>query len=192
MKLTFSPLTPGRWDDFVELFGERGACGGCWCMWWKLKRTEFDAQKGSGNRRAMYRSVESGTMPGILAYDRARPVGWCAVEPRDRYPVLARSRVLKPIDEQPVWSVTCFFILKTYRKRGVSVRLLREAVRYVRSHGGVLVEGYPVEPRKQETADVFAYTGLFSAFQRVGFKECARRSATRPIMRLKVRPARAG
>ena len=68
LKLEFHPVTPERWSDLETLFGEKGACGGCWCMLWRLTRKEFEAQKGEGNRRAMQRIVNSGEIPGLLAY----------------------------------------------------------------------------------------------------------------------------
>jgi len=182
-RLRFAPLSPATWSDFEQLFGERGACGGCWCMWWRLRRSEFDRQKGEGNRRAMEALVASGDQPGILAYLGEAPVGWCAVAPREAYPVLGRSRILKPVDETPVWSIVCFFVAKQHRGQGVSVALLRAAVDHVRRSKGRVVEGYPVEPRQDAMPAAFAWTGLASAFRRAGFEECARRSATRPIMR---------
>jgi GNAT superfamily N-acetyltransferase len=182
VKLEFRPLTPGRWNDFEGLFGERGACGGCWCMWWKLTRSEFEAKKGAKNKAAMKRIVQRGEKPGLLAYDGRKPIGWCAVAPRLSYPSLSRSRILKPVDDEPVWSITCFFVHKDYRKKGVSVKLLREARRFVAKQGGKTLEGYPTAPRK-EMPDTFAWHGVASAFERAGFKECARRSESRPIMR---------
>lgn len=181
--LLFHTVTHDRWVDLEALFGERGAVGGCWCMWYRLKRSEFDAQKGAGNRRAMREIVSSGRAPGILAYLDGEPVGWCSVGPRSEYPVLGRSWVLKPVDDQPVWSVVCFFIAKPYRGQGMSGILLEAAVRYAREQGASIVEGYPVDPRKESTPDVFAFTGLASTFLRAGFEEVARRSETRPIMR---------
>src|SRR5438270_9921482 len=124
LQLEFKPLTPARWADFERLFGTNGACGGCWCMLWRLKRSAFDSQKGQGNRDAMHELVAGGEVPGILAYVGDEPAGWCAVAPRDRYPALARSRVLRPIDDTPVWSVSCLFVARAFRKRGVSVGLL--------------------------------------------------------------------
>jgi GNAT superfamily N-acetyltransferase len=183
MKLEFHPLTPDRWSDFEALFGPRGATGGCWCMFWKLKRSEFDAQKHEGNRQAMKQVVEGGTAPGILAYADGRPVGWCAVEPRDHYPALNRSRILKAVDDTAVWSITCFFVDKTYRRQGVTGELLRAAVAYVQEQGGQVVEGYPVEPKNEEMPAVFAWTGFADTFRQAGFIEVARRSETRPIMR---------
>ncbi|MFH1011192.1 MAG: GNAT family N-acetyltransferase [bacterium] len=181
--LTFHLLTFERRFDFEKLFGKNGACGGCWCMWWKLTRAEFEKKKGAGNKRAIKRIISSGAVPGILAYAGGEPVGWCAVELRTNYPTLSRSRILQPVDDKPVWSVVCFFIAKPYRRKGVTVKLLEAAIDYVRKNGGKILEGYPVEPKKGTTADAFAYTGLASAFRKAGFVEILRRSPTRPIMR---------
>jgi predicted GNAT family acetyltransferase len=186
-ELVIRPLTPSRWKDLEELFGERGACGGCWCMWWRIKRSEFEKQKGEGNKKAFKALVDSGTRPGLLAYREREPVGWCAVEPRSNYPALQRSRILKPVDEEPVWSVTCFFIKRGHRGEGVSRALIRGAIDYVGKKGGSIIEGYPVEPRKDRMPDAFAWTGIASAFRQEGFREVARRSETRPILRFAVR-----
>lgn len=182
--LEFHPLTIEHWDDFERLFGPRGACAGCWCMYWKLPRKEFNAGQGDGNRLAQKEIVDSGRTPGLLAYVDGVPAGWCALEPREAYPGLARSRILALVDETPVWSVTCFFVDRRYRRQGLTVALLRAVVDYVKEQGGKVVEGYPVEPRPgQKTSPVFIYTGMASAFRQAGFVEVARRSETRPIMR---------
>lgn len=177
------PLTPERWPDLERLFGPRGACGGCWCMWWRLGRAEFERQKGEENRLALKTIVERGEVPGILAYVGSEPVGWCAIAPREVYPALARSRILKPVDAEPVWSVTCFFVAKPFRRQGLTVELLKSALRFARERGASIVEGYPTEPGEGRVQDVFAYTGIASAFRAAGFSEVARRSPTRPIMR---------
>jgi GNAT superfamily N-acetyltransferase len=186
MKLTFKPVALDRWADFEALFGKRGACGGCWCMWWRIKRSDFERRKGDGNRRAMRALMKAGEVPGILAYTEGQPVGWCSVAPRSAYPVLGRSRILKPLDDKPVWSIVCLFVHKDYRDRGVSVKLLEAAVDYARGQGAKVVEGYPVEPKKDRMPAVFAFTGLATAFLHAGFTERARRSPTRPIMRREV------
>jgi len=185
--MTIRPLTPARWKDLEALFGARGACGGCWCMYWRLPRSTFEREKGDGNRRTFKKLVATGEPPGLLAYDAGRPVGWCAIAPRTEYPKMARSRILQPVDDRPVWSVTCLFVTKPYRRRGVSVRLLMAAADYARRRGGRIVEGYPVEPRQGNMPDPFVWTGLASAFRQAGFTEVARRSKTRPIMRRDLR-----
>jgi len=186
LKLTFRPATPERWDDLEELFGERGACGGCWCMFWRLTRKQFDAGKGAGNKRALKRLVSTGREPGLIAYLKREPIGWCALAPRQDYVALERSRILKPVDDQPVWSVSCLFIKKGYRRRGVSTLLLRAALEFAAKHGARIVEGYPVEPAMEKMPDPFLWHGIPSAFLRAGFREVERRSRTRPIMRFEI------
>jgi GNAT superfamily N-acetyltransferase len=182
---TYHPLTPDRWNDFEKLFGKNGACGGCWCMLWRLSRKEFESNKGEGNRLAMNKLVASGVQPGIIAYRDGEAVGWCALAPRADYPALERSRILKPVDARPCWSVACLFVHRSHRKQGVATGLLKAAVRHVRAHGGTILEGYPVEPRGDKPIPpAFAWTGIPSAFESAGFHEVARRSETRPIMRL--------
>jgi len=182
-RLAFRPLTPSRWPDLEALFGERGACGGCWCMWWRLERARFNRQRGPGNKRALKRIVKNGPPPGLLAYAGGRPVGWCALGPRASYSALERARTLKPVDEKPVWSVVCFFVARGFRGRELSVKLLKAAAAYARRRGARILEGYPVDPRSGRWADPFVYTGTVSVFRRAGFREVARRSATRPILR---------
>jgi hypothetical protein len=152
-------------------------------MWWKLRRSEYEKKKGAANRRAFRKIVDSGAPTGVLAYDGGQPVGWCAVAPREAYPVLANSRVLKPVDDQAVWSVTCFYIPRARRRSGLTAPLLDAAVKFAGKHGAKIVEGYPVDPRSGTMADPFAWTGFASAFRKAGFEEVARRSPARPIMR---------
>jgi GNAT superfamily N-acetyltransferase len=158
-------------------------CAGCWCMWWRLKRSEFDRNKGAKNKAAMNKIVRSGQIPGILGYLEGKPVAWCSVGPRETYPTLGRSRVLKRIDDKPVWSVVCLFIAKPFRQKGVSVEMLKGAVEHAKRNGAEIVEGYPVQPKKGSWPDAFLYVGLPSAFKRAGFKEAHRPSRARSIMR---------
>lgn len=151
-------------------------------MFWHLTRSEFDRNKGDGNRQALQAKVAAGEVPGILAYDGDRAVGWCSVMPRERFASLERSRNLRRIDEQPVWSVVCFFVAKAYRRRGLTARLLEAAAEYVRSQGGRILEGYPTRPAATQ-ADVFIYMGVPAAFDQAGFTEVARPTPSRSIMR---------
>ena len=179
------PLTIDLWEDFEQLFGSRGACEGCWCMFWKLSGKEFYANRYENNRLAMKNIVSSGIVPGLLAYVDGVPAGWCAVEPRAHYSRLARSRSFAAIDSAPVWSITCFFVEKKYRKKGLSVALLKEAIDYVDRQGGRILEGYPKEIHPGERkSDASVYIGLVSTFLKIGFKEVGRNLPSRPIMRL--------
>jgi GNAT superfamily N-acetyltransferase len=177
------PVSPEHWADLERVFGPRGACAGCWCMWWRLPHASFGAGKGDSNRESLRALVVSGTTPGLLAYRNGQPIGWCAFGPREDYPALARSRILKPVDDRPVWSVTCFFIARGQRRQGLTRRLLAAAVEHAQAYGAQIVEGYPIEPKNTDTPPVFAFTGTASAFRAAGFVEVARRSDTRPVMR---------
>jgi GNAT superfamily N-acetyltransferase len=183
LDLDVYPLTPEHFADFEAVLGPHGAYGGCWCMYWRLKRPEFNAQHGDGNRQAMKSLVESGCTPGLLGYLDGRPVGWVSVAPRVEFPVLNNSRILKAVDDQPVWSVNCFYVVRRSRRKGVSVALIKAAVRFAAEHGAQIIEGYPVDPRKGDYPDAYIYTGAMSAFLQAGFVEVSRRSETRPIMR---------
>jgi len=152
-------------------------------MWWRLKRSEFERQKGKKNKAALKKIVRSDQVPGILAYAEGEPIAWCSVGPRETYPALERSRVLKRIDDKPVWSVVCLFVARGFRRKGVSVRILKAAVDFAKKNGAKIVEGYPIEPKKGKWPDAFVWTGLPSAFLKAGFKEVHRGSPTRPIMR---------
>jgi GNAT superfamily N-acetyltransferase len=180
--LSFQPLTSNRFADFEHLFGPRGACAGCWCTFWKLRGKAYEENTGGTARQMQKSIVDSGVVPGLLAYSNGEPVGWIAVEPRSAYPKLAHSRILKPVDDEDVWSVTCFFVASQARRQGLTVDLLKAAVEYVKEQGGKIVEGYPVDAKK-DMPPAFIYHGVAAAFQKAGFVEVARRSETRPIMR---------
>jgi GNAT superfamily N-acetyltransferase len=182
LDLSFHPLTQKLWRDFEMLLGARGACGGCWCMFWKLRGKDFSENTGDSARQMQKSIVDAKTVPGLLAYSEGYPIGWIAVEPRSQYPKLAHSRVLKPVDDQEVWSITCFFVEKNHRHKGITVELLKAATEYVKSCGGKNVEGYPVDAKTEQPAP-FVYTGTASAYKQAGFEEVARNSPTRPIFR---------
>lgn len=181
--LKFHPVTIDRWADFERLFGEHGAYGGCWCMWWRTTRARFAEQAGEGNRQAMKGIVASGEVPGILAYLDGEAVGWCSVAPRESYASLNRSPVLKRLDDTPVWSIVCFFVAKEHRGEGLTLALIRAAVAYVRQQGGKVVEAYPTIPKSDRLPPVSSFMGLPGVFEQAGFVECARPSKSKVIMR---------
>lgn len=178
------PVTPERFPDVETLFGDRGACGGCWCMHWRHPAAEYEAGKGERNRKRLRKRIEEAPVPpGVLAYRDDQPVGWCSVGPRSEFVRLENSRILAPVDDEPVWCIVCFYVAPEVRRSGVSVLLIESAAQLAADEGASIVEGYPVEPRKRPMPAAFAFTGLASAFRAAGFVEVERRSATRPIMR---------
>jgi GNAT superfamily N-acetyltransferase len=186
LKLDIFPLTLDRWTDLESLFGPNGACGGCWCMYWRQTRSQFNAGLGESNRQAFKAVVMSGNPAGLIAYAGIDPVGWMAIAPRDDYPTLDRSRVLKRVDDRKVWSVSCFYTKSGFRGKGITLALLEASKDFVREQHGKMIEGYPIIPSKIKVSPLAAYTGLVSIFLQAGFKEVARYSATRPIMRFEL------
>lgn len=184
--LEFKPVTDKEWDDMQELFGSKGAYGGCWCTYWRMKTSEFMSRTPSERKQSMKDTIVSGKVPGILAYKDGEPIGWCSLDRREAFVRLENSRILKRVDDKPAWSIVCFYIRKSERRMGVMRRLISEAVRYASCRGAEIVEGYPIDPGEELYPDPYAYTGLMSAFLDAGFIEVERRSAKRPIMRYSI------
>jgi GNAT superfamily N-acetyltransferase len=151
-------------------------------MTWRLPPAEFKANRGAGNRAAMRALADGGREPGVLFYEDGRAVAWCAVAPREEYVRLAASKVWAPVDEEKVWSVSCFFVDKKARGKGLTVAVLEAAVEFARSKGATIVEGYPQE-LQNKLPPAFVWTGVMPTFVHAGFDEVARRSATKPLMR---------
>ena len=163
--------------------GPKGGYGGCWCMLWRQNKSDYDKNLGAGNHRALKKLATCNPPPGLLASQNGQPIGWISIAPRSEFPRLENSRVLKPVDAQEVWSVSCFLVSKTHRRQGIALSLLEAACGFAGKHGGRVVEGYPIAPSKHPYPAAYAWTGFERVFKRAGFKEVARRSPTRPIMR---------
>ena len=186
-KIKIFPLDRTRWSDLEKLFGERGGCGGCWCMTWRLTSSEFEKRKGAGNKRLLKKLVECKEPLGVLAYINGEPVGWCAVAPREKFVRLENSRVRKRLDDKPVWSVTCLFVQKPFRGQGISVQLLNGAIKYCKSMRAEIIEGYPEEPYANKIPDAFAWKGIPSSFRKAGFVVAEQRTPKKPMMRYYLR-----
>ena len=183
MKVQFKPLTADTWSDAKALFGTNGVCGGCWCMWWRKSHTAYERDKRSVNKRDLKLLAEGSVSPGLLFYSDNSPVGWCSLGPREHFDRLASSRILAPVDEQPVWSIVCLHVRADIRHQGVSTRMVAIARDYAIKNDAKIVEAYPIDPNKPDMAAVFAQTGFKSAFDKNDFVEVLRRSKGRPIMR---------
>ena len=156
-------------------------------MLWRLTRAEFERRKGTGTKRALRRLVGRGDPPGVLAYVGDVAVGWCAIGPRETYPALERSRIMRPPDAARVWCVTCFYVAPRFRRRGLSVQLLRAAVTFAGRRGARVVEGYPILPSRSDYPPAFASIWLAGTFSCAGFRQVAQPSPTRLIVRHSVR-----
>lgn len=190
MTITTHPLTPERWADLETVFEAKGCsiARGCWCMFYRRsgKAPEPPAgQTAAQAHRAGFKAlVDQGHFTGLLAYRAGRPVGWISFGPREDFAKLQRSPVMKPVDEQPVWSVVCFVVPAASRGQGVATALLKAAVRYAQQQGVSLLEAYPVD-KPARSNDEFMWFGAKSMFDAAGFEEVARRKPTRPVMRIR-------
>jgi GNAT superfamily N-acetyltransferase len=137
---------------------------------------------GEENKHFLKQIVESGKVPGTLSYHKQKPVGWCSVAPREDFPVVLRSRTLKPIDNQQVWSIVCFFVLEPYRKSGLSHLLIKTAIDYANKYGARNIEAYPVDVHAK-SIEFERYVGLTTTYEKEGFKEALRRSGRKVIAR---------
>jgi GNAT superfamily N-acetyltransferase len=182
-ELEIHPLTADRWDDLVTLFDRPGDPKGCWCMFWRVRGREFDKLWGKGAKAAFRGVVDEGP-PGLLAYRDGAPVGWCAVAPREAYPRILRSRTLGPLEDAPAcWAIVCFYVVRGERRGGVAAALLEAAVDFAAEHGATSVEGYPKDTEGAKKGANEMFVGSRSMFAEAGFKEAARNSPQRPIMR---------
>jgi GNAT superfamily N-acetyltransferase len=184
------PVSPDRWSDVVDLFTRKGPRGGtpmtdgCWCQFWLLRGKDADAAWGAKGRRRLSGEVKRGTQPGLLAYMDGVPVGWCRVGPREMFDRLENSATLRRVDDEPVWSVVCFYVHPSAKRQGVARALLAGAETHAATHGARLVEAYPVGP-KQINLD--AYTGYAPMYEAAGY-EVVRRAGRRTVVRKQVAP----
>ena len=186
--ITVFPATAERWPDLETLFGPKGAYAGCWCMNWRLKRSVYKELDGEGRKAEMRHLTHADHAPGVLAYHDGIPAGWCSIGPREAFAALETSRILKRVDDQPVWSIVCFYVAKTARRSGLMAALLRGAVDYARQQGARIVEGYPIDLKTpllagQKLTGYSGYMGIASVFREAGFVEVGRASETQLIMR---------
>ena len=185
------PATAERWNDLEQLFGKKGASAGCWCMFWRLKRSDSSKLKGEGNKAILKEMTLANQVPGVLAYAARTAIGWCSIGPRQDYLALENSRLLQRVDDQPVWSIVCFFVNKNFRKQGVKRALLAGAGEYAISQGARIIEAYPIDMQSEllqgkRLTGYSGYMGIASVFRALGFVEVRRASETQLIMRYSV------
>jgi len=191
VNITVRPLTPDRWPDLEVIFNAKGCsmARGCWCMFYRRSGKGSTLPPGltrSEASRADLRSLAGiDPPPGLIGYRGEVPVGWVSLGPREDYAKLQRSPVMKPVDEQPVWSVVCFVVPSEHRRQGVAKALLAGAVEYARKRGVPWLEAYPID-RPDRSADDSLWFGAKSMYDAAGFEEVARRRPARPVVRLRL------
>jgi GNAT superfamily N-acetyltransferase len=190
-RLEIHPLDKQRWKDLETLFNGRGGSQvrGCWCMYYRRSgRADkpADTTYAQFNKCALKALVDSGIAPGLIGYRDGKPIAWVSLGPREDYAKLARSSVMKPVDDKPVWSVVCFYTAKEVRGEHLAEAMLKGAIAYARSHGARLIEAYPVDKAARGSDDSMWF-GAKSMYDRAGFVEVARRKPTRPVVRKTLR-----
>jgi GNAT superfamily N-acetyltransferase len=196
------PANEASWEDLQAVFGPRGPAARCQCQRYKLRPREafrnFPAEERAARLRAQTDSghPDAEATAGLVAYLDAKPVGWCAVEPRTAYEGLLRNNRVpwEGRDEDKaddrVWALTCVFTRAGFRKRGVSRALVRAAVEFARERGARALEGYPIT-----TKDVIVEelgVGTEGAFAAAGFSEVSRPTKRRIVMRIDFEKGTAG
>lgn len=186
--ITVYPAAAERWPDLEKLFGPRGAYSNCWCMFRRLRSAEFNRMTGEERKAALHALTKREVAPGLLAYLDGEPAGWVSIGPRPDFAMLERSRVLKRVDDTPVWTIVCFFIAKPYRRQGLMTALLRAAVEYARQHGAPAVEAHPLDLHSEllegKTLKGYSgFTGIAAVFRQAGFEQVGQASETQLIMR---------
>jgi len=188
MKTETRELKPELWPDLEKLFGKNGACGGCWCQWWRIEKGEkWDEVKGPRAKRRLKKQVTSGKAHGVLAYSGDEPVGWCSFDRRTDYPRLDRSPSFRCNDADQVWSIPCFFVKAGFRGKGVATVMLAAALKMLKKKKAKIAEGYPVKPAKNKKPipNAFAWTGTRQLFKRAGFKIAGNRQGGKQRVRRK-------
>jgi len=178
------PLSTSTWPVFERLMGERGGCGGCWCMTFRLATRDFRANKFTGNKMLMKKVVDAGMPTGLIATVNKEPVGWIAFAPREHYIKIENSRSLKRIDKRPVWSITCFFIDRKYRRKGISGFMIRGVVEFARKNNIRILEAYPAIPYSDKVSAPFLWTGILSTFVENGFTIIQQYGKSKAMVRL--------
>ncbi len=175
-KLHICAIEPRHWPDFEMLFEESGGPKNCWCMIWRDYSRGEEGSDKDDRKAGMRDRISIGMAVGLLAYLDDAPVAWCSVAPRQSFK--------KSLDGgasfvgEGRWSLTCMFIKRAHRSKGLSDRLIEGAINYARSQGATLLEAYPVAPDSPS----YRFCGFLSQFERHGFKAVGRVGSRRNVV----------
>ncbi|WP_030759168.1 GNAT family N-acetyltransferase [Streptomyces sp. NRRL F-2664] len=178
MSLEVRPATADLWDDVKKVLQPKKSAHTCWCMAWRLTTGDYgrmSAEERGEHLRTLAEKADP--PPGVLGFLDGEVAGWCNVAPRRQLDRLTSSKTITPVDDVPVWSVTCFVVRKEFRGKGVASGLLEGAVEHARANGAPAVEGYPVDPEGGRVNPTLAYVGTMDMFERAGFRRILRTEA---------------
>jgi ribosomal protein S18 acetylase RimI-like enzyme len=171
------PLDASTWPDFAALVERNnGVWGGCWCMGFHAEGVGRSKSPGQ-NRSEKHERVREGRAHAALVFDGAECVGWCQFGAPDELPRIKRKRAYEAdlAGATPDWRITCFFIDKAGRRRGVASAALGGALEEIARLGGGTVESFPEDTEGRKVSASFLHNGTLALFERHGFQR------TRPL-----------
>lgn len=183
-------LGPKTYADFAALAEKQG---GCWCMYYQRAKP---VKSGSleewarTNKRDKRRLVREGRSHAILVYEGEKPVGWCQYGPSEELPRIDEGRFYRkakrPDGDRRLWRITCFFVDRSHRRKGVARAGLTAALASIRKRGGGIVEAYPVVSKKMAAVPEWLWFGTPRMFEREGFEKVSALGTSRVLMRKEV------
>lgn len=188
MTITITPLTPGLWPAFEELFGKQGACYGCWCTHFRLPPAMRRQNNRESNKNLIRARIEAGPPPGLLSLEDDVATGWMQIGPRADVPEWNNagrgSAPLDPADasDPAVWAISCFFIRNKARGKGLTHKLVGAGIDFARANGARFLEACPMDHSK-DSRSIGLFVGSTRVFEKAGFQAAAIRKAGRPLMR---------
>ena len=172
--MEIQPLTGDTWPALAALFSAGGDPRWCWCQFWRKPGSNWSNTTEDENREALRALVHGdGPAPGLVALEDGVAVGWVGLGPREAFGRLLRSRTIPMLDGEAVWSINCFVVARTARRRGVAKAMLAAAVEYATAHGARTLEAYPVDTDGGRIPSASVYTGTRSMFEAAGFTVAA-------------------
>jgi GNAT superfamily N-acetyltransferase len=186
------PLTPETWPAFDDLvIRHNGIFGGCYCIWFHPDGPER-GQGREGNRQLKKSYVEKGEAHAALVFDGDEAVAWAEYGTPAELPSLHH---LKQYDAEkvadPDWRITCVFVDRRHRRKGLTELAVRGALDLIAEAGGGVVESYPHDLTEQtkKMSSSFLYNGTRRLYERLGFTYVRPKGLKNCVMALEV-PAR--
>jgi GNAT superfamily N-acetyltransferase len=164
------PLDPATWPDFAKLVEQHnGVWGGCWCMGFHARGPGWGTSAAL-NRAEKQELVDEGRAHAALVYDGEDCVGWCQFGPPAELPRIKSVKAYEAgLAALPDWRITCFFVARKHRGRGVAAAALKGALAEIARLGGGTVESYPDDLPDEKLARGFGHNATVAMFERRGF-----------------------
>lgn len=184
-------LDASTWDAFARLAEKHNGCGfgGCWCTWFHF----VGRPEGEKGRSLKERLVREGRAHAALVFDGDAAVAWCQYGSPDELPNIHHRKEYEATraDELPDYRITCIFVDRDYRRRGVAGVALRGALDLIAKAGGGVVEGYPHDLQEGEKMRAqFLYNTTRSLYEQTGFEYDRPKGKKNCVMRTTVAPVR--